>query len=404
MSGIHSPLQSSLAADRALYPSSYKYTGRPFKQALFSTKIFNNVKELYPEWEDEFKKIFQTDSPSLNEFVLITQFFKPTLEESLSTFHQRMMEIVVDYCKMKATNDLNVLPPPYERLLQFILHGNSALQQDQLYSLPCEDMTYKIYNTGREFLEWFYDIKTTAEEVKERLDTMPNSMMYKNGYALLLRFPKQSKQFRQNDIDSSIPYFHKELDKIFPHKMPKDYKLIFQFFKPTYEESINELEKVVKEIFNWCKNSCDNHRSCDLNTTLLHDYFDDGYRPEHARRPEYAMFFWFVLNKHPYEPTDIIPCAGETQGYVYLVYNAAKYFLDWFYDINTTMELIKQGAEQFPDMANFMYRLGYNLMLITQQKHEQESYGGSFKRKKQQNRKAKRSRRYKQRRQSLRNY
>jgi hypothetical protein len=46
------------------------------------SRTLDNVKELYPEWDDELMKLFKTNSP--DDFVLITKFFQPTLEESIN--------------------------------------------------------------------------------------------------------------------------------------------------------------------------------------------------------------------------------------------------------------------------------------------------------------------------------
>lgn len=149
------------------------------------SRILDNVKELYPEWDDEFKKLFQTNSP--DDFKLITEFFQPTLEKSLNKLNS-VISVMVDYCKMKAYNDLNGQPSPpldpaYNKFVWFVI-GGYYNQPDE--NTPCEELAYIIHSIAKDFLEWFYNIKTTAEDVKQTLEKMPNNIMLKIGYILII--------------------------------------------------------------------------------------------------------------------------------------------------------------------------------------------------------------------------
>lgn len=157
------------------------------------SRTLDNVKELYPEWDDVFMKLFQTNSP--DDFVLITKFFQPTLEESINQLN-RVATDMVNYCKMKDYNDSTGQPTPpfhpaYDRFVRFVKVGHHLDNPDE--DPPCEQHAFIIYTMAKEFLELFYDIKTTAEDVRKKLEQMPNNIMYKIGYILINLLPPPLK-------------------------------------------------------------------------------------------------------------------------------------------------------------------------------------------------------------------
>jgi hypothetical protein len=61
------------------------------------SRTLDNVKELYPEWDNVFKNLYQTESS--DDFVLITNFFQPTLEKSINQLNKVKTDMVY-YCKV----------------------------------------------------------------------------------------------------------------------------------------------------------------------------------------------------------------------------------------------------------------------------------------------------------------